>query len=309
MKAVRAAGGVVSVVEVPEPAGELVARVRSVGICGSDLGMVEMGDVPWTLGHEFAVEVDGQVYAVEPNYHCGECEQCRSGNDNRCLGKHGNLGFFEDGGLADFVGLPVRSMLTPLPSGLSVADAALVETAGVAYRGVRLAQIVSGERVCVVGGGSIGLMVVAATRDRGHAVDLEARHRHQREAGERLGAGSPSGEYDVVIDTAGSESGLVRCFELVRPGGRVMLIGLYHGLVPIPGLPMLTKEVRVLSSMAYGADEDGEREFAHAADLVASHPEIAATLITHRFPLDDAAEAFRVAGDRSSGSIKVVLEP
>jgi threonine dehydrogenase-like Zn-dependent dehydrogenase len=128
-----------------------------------------------------------------------------------------------------------------------------------------------------------------------------------------LGAGiaSPGAQsaYDVVIEAAGSESGLARAFELVRPGGRVVLLGVYHGLVPIPGIPMLVKEVTMIPSMAYGVDVDGAREYANAAAVLAANPEIARSLITHRFPLDDAAEAFRVAADRASGSIKVVIHP
>ena len=309
MRAVRGVGGQVRVVEVAEPTGEVVAPVRAVGICGTDLGFLAMGDVPWTMGHEIAVEVDGAAYAVEPTFACGSCDQCASGNDNRCTGEHGNLGIFEDGGLADLVGISRRTQLTPLPAGLAGADALLVETAAVAYRGVRKAAIEPGARVCVVGGGSIGLLAVAAARARGHAVDLEARHPHQLAAGERLGAGRASGTYDVVIESAGSDSAVARSFELVRPAGRVVLLGVYHGVVPVPGLPMLMKEVEVVASMAYAVDDDGRREFANAAALLAADPEIAATLITHRFPLADAPEAFRVAGDRAAGAIKVVLEP
>jgi threonine dehydrogenase-like Zn-dependent dehydrogenase len=309
MRAARAIDGAITVVDIGEPTTDLVARVRAVGICGTDLGFLSMGTVSWTLGHALAAEGHATTYAVEPIYTCGECPQCRSGHDNRCVGAHGNLGIFEDGGLAELVGVPQRRQLTALPAGLSAADASLVETAGVAYRGVRLAHIEPGERVCVVGGGSIGLMAAACVRARGHDVDVDARHPHQRAAAERLGAGAPTGEYDVVIDSAGSDSGVARCFDLVVPGGRIVLLGVYHGLVPVPGLTMLMKEVQLIASMAYAVDDDGEREFANAARLLASNPEIAATIVTHRFALEDAAEAFRVAGDRSSGAIKVVVEP
>jgi 2-desacetyl-2-hydroxyethyl bacteriochlorophyllide A dehydrogenase len=301
--------GEVRVDDVAEPAAEVVGRVRAVGICGTDVGFLAMGDVPWTLGHELVAEVDGAVYAIEPTYACGGCDECLRGDDNRCTGAHGNLGIFEDGGLADLVGIPRRAQLTPLAPGLTAADASLVETAAVAYRSVRRAAMEPGERACVVGGGSIGLLVAAVARARGSAIDVDARHPHQRAAAERLGAGNPSGAYDVVFDTAGTESGLTRCLELVRPGGRVVLVGVYHGLVPIPGVPMLVKEATLVPSMAYAVDDDGAREFANAGRLLAADPDIAATVITHRFPLADAAEAFRVAADRASGAIKVVVEP
>jgi threonine dehydrogenase-like Zn-dependent dehydrogenase len=72
---------------------------------------------------------------------------------------------------------------------------------------------------------------------------------------------------------------------------------------------MIVKEAELVASMAYGEDPNGGREFANAAAVLAANPEIARALITHRFSLDDAAEAFRVAADRASGSIKVVIHP
>ena len=143
-------------------------------------------------------------------------------------------------------------------------------------------------------------------RKKGIDVDLEARTQHTA-AGESLGAAARRPAHRavrVVIDAAGSESGLARAFELVRPGGRVVLLGVYHGLVPIPGVPMLVKETTMIPSMAYGVDDDGRREYANAAEVLATNPDIARTLITHRFPLGDAAEAFRVAADRASGRSK-----
>jgi threonine dehydrogenase-like Zn-dependent dehydrogenase len=198
--------------------------------------------------------------------------------------------------------------LVALPAGLDVADACLVEPAAVAWHGVVRAAIRPGERVVVVGGGSIGLLAVAAARTMGHDVDLEARHPHQVAAAERLGAGRPSGQYDVVIEAAGSESGLARCADLARPGGRVVLLGVYHGLAPVPGAMTLVKELTWVGAMAYEQHGD-TREVDEVASMLAATPEIAATVITHRFPLDDAPEAFRVAADRASGAIKVVLEP
>lgn len=308
MRGVRSTSAGPSVVEVEEPAGDgALVEVVSSGICGTDLGFLAMGPLDFTFGHEFAGTVDGVPYAVEPTLFCGICAQCRSGHTQRCTGEHSNLGIFVDGGLADRVRVPAENLVA-LPAGLDVADACLVEPGSVAWHGVRRAAVEPGERVVVVGGGSIGLLAVAAARRMGHQVDLEARHPHQRAAGERLGAGSPHGEYDVVIEAAGSESGLERCTELARPGGRVVLLGVYHGLVPVPGVMTLVKELSWLGAMAYER-HDGTREVDEVAAMLAAEPDIAAALITHRFPLDDAAEAFRVAADRAAGAIKVTLHP
>ena len=96
--------------------------------------------------------------------------------------------------------------------------------------------------------------------------------------------------------------------ELALPGGAVLLLAVYFDEVPLLGVPLLSKELTVRNAMAYSHHEGGS-DFGSAVALLAAHPEIADTLITRRFPLDDAAEAFRAAADRASGAIKVVLEP
>jgi threonine dehydrogenase-like Zn-dependent dehydrogenase len=89
----------------------------------------------------------------------------------------------------------------------------------------------------------------------------------------------------------------------------VVLLGVFPQTLPVPGVATLVSELTWIGAMAYGRGADGVRDVEHAAALLAADPEIARTLITHRFPLDDAVEAVRVAGDRASGAIKVSLHP
>ena len=138
---------------------------------------------------------------------------------------------------------------------------------------------------------------------------LAARHPHQREAGERLGAAVvDAGEYDVVVEAAGTEAALAQAAELCRPGGLVLFLSTHWGPVPIPGFPALMKELAFRWSYTYGTHPGG-RDVDDAAALLARTPTIASTLVTHRFPLDEAPRAFAVAADRAAGAIKVVLEP
>jgi len=160
-----------------------------------------------------------------------------------------------------------------------------------------------------VGGGAIGLCAVAAARAAGAEVALEARHDAQRAAGERLGAGArPAGAYDLVVDAAGSESSFARAAELSRPGGRVALIGSYWTPVAFPGFALCMKEIDVIPASMYGR-AGAMRDIDAAAALLAGTPELPRAVITHRFPLAAAAEAFATARARESGAIKVVLEP
>ncbi|MCX6487998.1 MAG: alcohol dehydrogenase catalytic domain-containing protein [Mycobacterium sp.] len=309
MRAVRAIGGEPTVVEVDEPDGDWpLLEVGAVGICGSDLTLLRW-NLPTTLGHEIAGTLDGRAYCVEPTVRCGDCDQCRIGQTQRCRGsaRHGIIGAAFNGGLADRVAVP-RDCLVPLPDGLGVTDASLVEPLAVSWHALQKVSAAVGERVLVVGGGSIGLMAVAAARALGLDVDLEARHDHQREAGERLGAGTAHGEYEVVVEAAGTDSALADCVRRAAPGARIAMAGFAQGDRKVPGMAFLMNELTMVGCSCYDNGAGGH-EFALAAAALAANPEIAATVITHRFPLADAAEAFRVAADRASGAIKVVLEP
>jgi len=159
-----------------------------------------------------------------------------------------------------------------------------------------------------VGAGSVGLLAVAAARAMGLEVDLEARHDAQRAAGERLGAGAPAGQYDITSEAAGTDTALARCVRATTPGGQIALVGMATGDRRVPSIPFVMNELTLIGCNCYD-NATGEHEFASAAAVLAGNPDIAATVITHRFPLDEAAEAFRVATDRGAGAIKVVLMP
>ena len=311
VRAVRQTEQGIEVQEVPTPApgpDDVRVRVRSTSICGTDIQMRGAGPLPYTLGHEFAGLLDdGTAVAVEGLMRCGTCERCRTGHYNVCAAMQ-SYGFGPDGGLADEVVVQAATVV-PLPAGLAVLDASIVEPMSVALHGLRIGGLQGGERVAVVGGGSIGLMAAVQARLLGCDVAVAARHPHQLAAAERLGvAREPVGEYDLVVDAAGSDSGLARCVEVGRPGARIVMLGVYFEHVPISGAAMLVKEQSLHASMAY-ARGIGGRDFEAAARTLADHPEIVEALVTHRFPLDAAAEAFAVAADRKSGSIKVILQP
>jgi threonine dehydrogenase-like Zn-dependent dehydrogenase len=309
VRAVRSTEGVASVVDVPPTEGDGIrVRVASVGICGSDLHLVAW-NLPVTLGHEMAGFLpDGTAVAVEPMAPCGSCPECQAGAYNLChLGPSMLIGTGRDGGMADECLVP-PSAIVPLAAGVPVADACLVEPLAVAVHGIRRGQVAPGDRVAVVGGGSIGQLSVAAAQAGGASVDLEARHDHQRAVADELGAGAVTEGYDVVVESAGTESALVRSVELCRPGGRVVLLGTYWDAAMLPGLQIGMAEVSLIPASMY-ARAGTARDVDVAAQLLADRPELARLIITHRFPLDGVTEAFAAARDRSSGAIKVVLEP
>lgn len=313
MRAVRCREGRVEVVELPAPRadGGVRVRIRSAGICGSDLHLLRSSfPLRHTLGHEMAGVAEGGVpVAIEPLLPCGACAACRAGDYNLCeRGPASIIGMAHDGGMADEIVVPERC-LVPLPSAVPLADACLVEPLAVAIHGLRLAALRGGQRVAVVGGGSIGLCAVAAARAAAAEVALAARHDAQRAAGERLGAAAPSGSYDLVVEAAGTRAALESAVALCRPGATLLLLATYwDGALELPGFALCLKEIRVQPASLYGR-AGVARDVDVAAATLAARPELARTLITHRFPLDAAGEAFRTAADRAAGAIKVVLEP
>jgi 2-desacetyl-2-hydroxyethyl bacteriochlorophyllide A dehydrogenase len=282
--------------------------MRVAGICASDLGYLAMG-TERILGHELAgVRSDSTAVSVEGMFGCGQCAYCQEGRNNLChQSTKMALGIMQDGGMVEQFRVPSNKLIE-LPVGLDVSSAALVEPASVAWHGVRIGGTSTETRVAVVGGGSIGQLASVSAQAQGAGeVALEVRYPHQHQIRERFGVSEAKGLYDVVIEAAGSATSIRRCVELAKPGATIVVLGVVSGPLDIPFSALLTKELRLVASLSY-CGHAGKREMRLAAEMLASRPEVPASLITHRFPLEDAAEAFRVAAERKSGAVKVVID-
>lgn len=315
MRAVRFVEGSVVVEDVPPPTGDgVLVNVRACGICGSDTTILDSGyPIAGIPGHEVAGELeDGTPVAIEPLEPCGACRDCLAGNHQVCPTAVASIvGIGRDGGMAEQVRVPPSS-LVPLPRSLDVDVACLVEPVAVAVHGVRRAEIDGTTRVLVMGGGSIGLSAVAAARATQAEVDLVARHPAQRETGRRLGAqlvdSASGGDYDVVLDCAGTESAIAASCDALRPRGLLLMLATSWDTFTLPGLVMGAKELELRMASMYGR-AGTLRDVDAAAGILAANEAIADALISDRFPLDRAPEAFARTRDRKGGAIKVVLEP
>jgi L-iditol 2-dehydrogenase len=315
--------------EVPSPgAGEVLVRVRACGICGSDLHFYH-GMFPASPkispGHEFAGEVvevgegvagfeAGQRVVVEPIRRCEDCDYCRVGRYHLCP-KHMLLGTFAPGGLTEYVSVPTYTLYA-LPEELDFEAGALVEPLAVAVHGIHLVNLGRGERVLVLGSGTIGLFSIIAAKAAGAGDVLASyRHEHQGEAALAVGAsrvvredevsGLEKEGIDVVIETIGGSAPTVaQALGVVRPGGRVSVLGLFPGAVQLGGLALILKEVTVVGGITYcrpGAQSD----FDVALGILQTDPERGRAVITHRFSLEAAGEAFATAADKGTKSLKV----
>lgn len=324
-------------IEQPEPGpGEALVRVRSVGVCGSDLHFyrgefpVPAGFVP---GHECAGEVaalgegvtgfePGDRVALELFTVCLRCEQCRSGNYHLCPSRKAN-GLNAPGGLREYMTVPAYAMYR-LPEGVDCELGALCEPLAVTVHGLRLADLRFGERVAVLGSGAIGLMAVAAAKAMGATwVGATARYPQQRAMAQAVGADAVFGDApddiaqlaaaargaDVVVETVGGHANtLQEAITVVGTAGRVCVLGAFTQPVTIHPITFFIKEVRLFGSNCYG--RPGRRsDYELAIEIMRRNAETLRKLITHRFPLERVAEAYATADDKRSGAIKVQVTP
>jgi 2-desacetyl-2-hydroxyethyl bacteriochlorophyllide A dehydrogenase len=334
------APGVIDVREVPAPqpaAGEVVVRVAACGICGSDLHWF-LGHLPPPSvcpGHEIVGAVarrgagvvavrEGDRVAVEPLVVCRECHYCRTARPQLCP-RLRILGMRRPGGFADEVLTPADALFA-LPAAIDGALAALTEPTAVCVHAVRLAGVAVGQRVLILGAGTVGLLAIIAARAAGAAeVFITARHAQQGEMARRLGAArvfattadgareraayAADHPIDVVIESVGGSADTIAdALRTVGPGGTVAVLGVFATAPALPALLLISKEVRVVGAMLY--DRAGPRaDFEIAMDLLERHRDLAAGLITHRVGLDAIQSAFTTAADKRSGAIKVSVLP
>ncbi|MCZ6830548.1 MAG: alcohol dehydrogenase catalytic domain-containing protein [Gammaproteobacteria bacterium] len=283
-------------------------KIRSSSICGSDLHMIQQG---WAegrvLGHEFAGTTDdGTAVTVEPNLGCGRCQHCREGYRSHCDEGAQFIGVDLDGGMAEYALVP-EAALFPLPTGIDLSSASLMEPLAVAAHGLNRARVTDSDKVLIIGAGSIGLAAAAILCGRGMPFDMTARYDHQKAAAEQLGGNLQAGRgYDVVLDAVGTTDSIKESISRCRPMGRIAFVGTLWNPATL-GLAFCAREVELIAATTYRVGHS-DGEFHEAGKLLAAKPHIAAVLISHRFPLEAAVEAFATARDRAAGAIKVVFD-
>jgi L-iditol 2-dehydrogenase len=341
MRAARVRGpGQIEVqrVAVPEPApGEVRVAIEACGICGSDLHLFRAG---WfgpgmTPGHEAAGRVDalgdgvtgvatGARVAIEPMRSCGRCAECRAGLYSIC--REAKLhGVHLPGGLAEQLVVPAERVHA-VPGDLDPSLAALAEPVAVVVHALARGRLAPGQRVLVLGAGSVGLLALVAARRLGAGeLWITARHPHQAALARALGAARVLDEseanafaldaagreapVDLVVETVGgSADTLALAAAAARPGGVVSVVGLFLAAPALDPMALLLKELTLAWSYCYGA-AGGAADFARAIEVIAAERDALAPLVTHRLSLDRVGDAFAAAGDRGRGAIKVSIQP
>ena len=312
----------------PRPAsgqGSQLIRVLSVGICGSDLHWFSeqgIGDAklvhPLILGHEFsAVTESGERVAVDPAIPCKKCEFCLHGHPNLCpevvFAGHGGV----DGALREAMTWD-EDCLFPIPDTISDDEGAMLEPLGVALHTVDLAHLRAGMTVGVFGCGPIGLLIVQLARLSG-AANIIATDKlpHRVAAARSYGAqtailtdGSPgvspvmaaTGKrgVDVAFEAAGDQGAVDDAMAAVVPGGKVILAG-----IPSDDRTSFSASLARRKGLTIKLVRRMKHTYPRAIDLVIRGLVDVRSLVTHRFPLVQAAQAFGLAEQREG--LKTVI--
>ena len=311
------------------PPGWLRLRVAGVGICGSDLHTYFSGGPPGGVpGHEVAGVVDlvgedvslavGSGVAIEPIASCGVCANCLAGYRWHCS-RSIFLGGDGDGGMATHMLAPEAASFV-LPETVLPEEGSFVEPLAVGIHALNEAQVDPGDRLLILGAGSVGLCTALVARQLGiQEVYITAKHSFQADIAKFYGAVPIEPDevllhlrdisIDTVIETVGGKADtLVTALRAVRARGSVVVVGVFTENIDFPVNELLLKEVRLIGAVCYARKGD-HFEFATAAQMLGQVREEIQYIKTHSFSLAEISKAFEVAADKATGSVKVQICP
>lgn len=323
--------------EIVKPSDVLI-RMSVVGVCGSDIHYYKTGRIgsqvveyPFTVGHEGAGVVEsvgsdvttvkpGDRVAVEPSIACGECDQCKAGRENTCrnnlfLGCPGQI----EGNLAEYLVFPEAQCLK-LTDEQSIDDGATSEPLAIGRYAVNQAQLAGKEKIGILGFGPIGMSVMQMAisdglKDIFVSEKIEARKDIAKKNGAKWLA-NPLNQsieeevqkvvpelFDVVFECCGQQDAMDNAIEIVKPGGKIILIG-------IPEFDRWSfkadlarrKEITIIHTRR-------QNNCAHQTlDMLASRKINGSAMITHRFPFSKVNEAFEMVANYKDGVMKAMID-
>jgi len=289
---------------VPPDDGVVEVRVGACGVCGTDVkirnGRIPGVRTPIVQGHEIAGIISdlgetttdlkqGQRVLAHPNQFCGTCKACRTGRHSLCTSGRGRTGFTRDGGFADYVSLPPH-VLIPLPDSLSLVEAAPIpDSVATCWRGIKKLQLTPEEQLAVIGCGGLGLNAIQIAKTKGVrvlavdvspdkleravsvgadaamlATELSSTDAMDNHLVEKARSWSDGG-LDALIDCSGAEGALQTDVPMLRPGGRMVLLGYSPGVaISADSAGLVLDEKEILASRSSSYDELTE-----AVDMVA----------------------------------------
>ena len=314
--------------------GEVLVKVKAVGICGSDvhgyLGITGRRIPPMVMGHEFSgivvaigegvtkVGVGDRVAPYPVNF-CGECEFCKQGNVHICLNKTA-LGVLDcNGAMAEYVSIPEK-MVFKLSDSVSYSIGSMMEPMAVAYRGVNNAGDLSGKKVLIVGAGTIGLLTLAIVKMRNPAmIFVSDLSKDRLEIASQMGANftinpnqadlqaivkneTAGSGVDVAFEAVGATPTVQQTMTSLKIGGTAVWIGNSAKMVQVNMQEIVTRELRVIGTFLYTLTE-----FRAVVDILNSGQINVAPMISLETPMENGPAMFAKLAKDPGPMIKVIL--
>ncbi|REG50605.1 2-desacetyl-2-hydroxyethyl bacteriochlorophyllide A dehydrogenase [Paraburkholderia sp. BL6669N2] len=311
--------------------GEVLLRVRRVGVCGTDLhiftGNQPFLSYPRVMGHELSgtveeADADSGLVAGDPVYvmpylSCGQCIACRNGKTNCCVNIQ-VLGVHRDGALTEYLSLPRQ--FVHKAEGITLDQAAMIEFLAIGAHAVRRADVQAGQRVLVVGAGPIGMAAMIFARLRGATVTaLDTRLDRLNFCAGKIEVAATvqigdtdvdeltrltDGEFfDVVFDATGNPAAMERGFEFIAHGGKYVLISVVRDKITFSDPEFHKREATLIGSRNATAEDFETVLRAMRAGQVPD-----AALNTHRMKLADVPAEFSKLLEPSAGVVKAIIE-
>ena len=310
--------------ELPRPqigSGELLIEVLASGICGTDvMEWYRIRKAPRVLGHEIVgkiVESKSEKYKVGQrvfiSHHvpCNKCKYCLAGNHTACDTLH--KGNYDPGGFSEFVRVPkinVDTGVYVLPEALSYEEGTMIEPLGCAIRGQRVIDIRGNQTVLILGSGVSGLLNIQLAKLKGAKVIATDINGYRLNKAKEFGADEVINarqdfniKADRIIVCTGALQAAEQAFKCIDKSGVILFFAISEKDIKIPTAFFWRNELTVTSS--YGA---APIDLEKSLDLIKSKKINVKDMITHKLPLEDIQEGFKITSDAKE-SLKVVLEP
>ncbi len=326
--------------------GELLLEVHAAGICGTDAHEFSAGPHMFPIHTEHAVtghvgpmipghEVTGRIVEVGPGVDgfevgaivasgggiwCGECEACGVGRTNLCE-RYSTIGLSRNGGLAQYCRVPAITCLSIEQYGITEDTAGLGQPMAIGVHAMRRGRLTAGEDAAIVGAGGIGAFLTYAAAEQGASVGVVDLDKGRLEIASRLGAehihvaseGSAAeafADHDlkpaVVYEVSGHPAGLATALELVRPGGRLVLVGLHGGNLAANARDLTLAEIEIIGTNAHVCDVDLPR----ALELLGARSTPWDDVAPVALPLDQLVrDGITPIVEGSSKQIKTLIDP
>lgn len=330
------APGRVEIRDIPKPVpgkGEALLKVLYGGICGSDLGSYRgtfaYFDYPRIPGHEFSAEIveigendkglkPGMIVTCNPYFNCGHCYSCQRGIVNACMDNQ-TLGCQRDGAFSTYVAMPIERIYDG--KGLPAKVLTLIEPFCISYHGVKRADVKAGERVLVVGAGTIGVLAAVSAMARGAEVYVADIAQEKLDYASGFGVTGTilnsseaqfeasvneithSMGFDVTMEAVGLPSTFQNCVDAAAFGGRVVLIGVGKKNLDFNFTLIQKKELNV-----FGSRNAVEQDFVELIDLVKAGEMPLEKIVTNEYKFGDAAKAFEDFSQNAGKFLKVRID-